>query len=115
MEGRIEVVIVYTEEVLLGRCRECIDALTIPEGYQIRIREIRGGDCLMETLISNPASQEEPQADYYIYLMQNAYLIYEGMLEGLLREWKDPKVGAVGVLGGHITSAYISVMSIGRP
>ncbi len=104
MEGRIEVVIVYTEEVLLGRCRECIDALTIPEVYQIRIREIRGGDRLMETLISNPASKEEPQADYYIYLMQNAYPIYEGMLEGLLREWKDPKVGAVGVLGGHITS-----------
>lgn len=81
----------YEEE-----CIRYIEALTLPEGYQIEMLSVR--DAKSMTSGYNEAMHCS-EAKYKIYLHQDVFIVYKGFLGELLKIFEDPDVGMIGMVG----------------
>ncbi len=96
--GTVAFLISYDEERYLEECVYYIKRLQAPAGIQVEIagvRDVSGEEgALLEAVREN-------QAEYKVCLDQRMFLVDDHFLYKMLEFfWRNPKVGAAGILGG---------------
>lgn len=85
-------------EAVYQECTAFIKQLEIPEGYETELICIRGA-VSMASAYNQAIGMTD--AKYKIYMHQDSYLIYSGLLRDMLHIFAlDEDIGLIGVLGG---------------
>jgi GT2 family glycosyltransferase len=78
-------------------CKQYVDALQIPPGYEVETLAVLGGTSMPECY---QAAMLASGARYKIYLHVDAYVVHQGLLPELLHLFQTyPGLGLVGVVG----------------
>lgn len=97
-EWKIEIIAASNREQYLEECIRYIQALNIPEGYELSFTNI--SDAASMTAAYNEAMHSS-DAKYKIYIHQDTFLIYSDVLCELIEMFREnPQIGMAGVLGG---------------
>lgn len=86
------------DEILWERCRSYIDALEIPEGFSIEVKEIRGAKGMSSAY---QKAMEESSAKYKVYLHQDTFVYNQRLIYDFIQLFSAyPQIGLIGVVGG---------------
>lgn len=86
------------DETLYAECRKYLEALEIPNGISVEIKEIRGAKGLASAY--NQVIRES-NAKYKVYLHQDTFIYNRQLIADLISFFhKNPEVGMVGQVGG---------------
>src|SRR5207249_10032925 len=85
------------DEAQFATCLRYIDALQVPSGYSVEKIAVYGATSMAE---GYQRAMEASTARYKIYLHQDVYLAYRGLLPELVRLFRTyPRLGMIGVVG----------------
>jgi len=86
-----------SDETQYDTCLRYLDALQIPSGYTVEKIAVLGAVSMAE---GYQHAMEASTARYKVYVHQDVYLVYEGLLPELVRFFRTyPRLGMVGVVG----------------
>jgi hypothetical protein len=90
--------ICVNDENLFVRCRQYLEALEIPQGITVEIKEIRGAKGLASAY--NQAIRES-NAKYKFYIHQDTFIYNRQIIADVIAFFKQyPEVGMLGQVGG---------------
>ncbi|MDE7132446.1 MAG: glycosyltransferase family protein [Lachnospiraceae bacterium] len=96
-EWKIEIIVASNQEQYLEECIRYIQALKVPEGYELSFTNI--SEAVSMAAAYNEAMHSS-DAKYKIYIHQDTFLIYSDLLCDLIEMFKEkPDIGMAGVLG----------------
>ena len=96
MNDRKIAVIAQCDPNGVSAIRPYIDALDIPNGYEVELIEVRPDGNVADTY---RRAMEASDAKYKIYLAPGSILIRLNFFEEMLRVFEDPMIGVMGLVG----------------
>lgn len=98
-ESKIEIIAASNQNQYLEECIRYIQALKIPEGYELSFTNISNAVSMASAYNEAMHSSD---AKYKIYIHQDTFLIYPDLLYDLVEMFREnPDIGMAGVLGGN--------------
>lgn len=109
---KIDFIICYDNEECVQKCISCIEMMKKPEGFEIGII---GATDVDDISYAYNTLMLQSDAKYKVYLQENVYIINENFIIDCLKEFEDPNIGMIGVLG-EITQngSQSGVWNVGR-
>lgn len=96
-EHSICFIICYNDDLFLSECILYLNALKVPEGYDIDILTVCGAASMTS---GYQYAMEQSDAKYKIYLHQDVFIIHPDFLEDLLKIFQsDSQIGMIGMVG----------------
>lgn len=96
-ENRICFIICYNDDLFLSECVLYINALNVPEGYDVDILTISGAESMTA---GYQYAMQQSNAKYKIYLHQDVFIIHPDFLGDLLKIFQsDSAIGMIGMVG----------------
>ncbi len=98
MREAFSFVVCVNDESFYSRCLKYLQALEIPDGYEIEIKKIVGATSIAAAYDD---AMRASDARYKIYLHQDTFVLDPHFLHHLLDIFKShPEVGMIGAMGG---------------
>lgn len=108
-EKKIAFIACVNDELEFGEALSYIEELKIPEGYKTDVIAVREAPSMAA---GYQAAMESSDAKYKIYLHQDTFLIYPGLLWDMLEIFRsDDEIGLIGTIGSRMLPQNAHVIS----
>ena len=96
-EKKIAFIICTNDNFYMDTCREYIEMLSVPEGYEVELLEIHEAKSMTS---GYNEGRETTDAKYKVYLHQDVFIVYKDFLESMLEIFEsDENIGMMGMVG----------------
>lgn len=96
-EKKIAFIICTNDDFYMDTCREYIEMLNVPDGYEVELLEIHEAKSMTS---GYNEGREATDAKYKVYLHQDVFIVYKDFLLSMLEIFEsDENIGMIGMVG----------------